>query len=593
MKKRILSLCMVLILALGLLPAAALAADVPFTAAVDGTALTDFSHNTLTWTGLAGSKTVPCYTAAVPTGSSEAKLTFTEAKSLAYYSSTGQYISSVDGEPALCHIVAVTDNNNDGESDLIAVLNSSATDVDYCIRFTGPAAANAKSNCLAAKSDAPTDGTTSAGGLYKLPLKNVFTDSSGHGITYSYSVDKAVNTEHTKIANGTFYFSAQNEGNYTVTLTARCGSAEVSHALNLTVEAANEGITAQYNYNETPASSVTVYVTLSSDGMPLLAQDGETVLSHMAVTVPYFDLALYGLEDYYRYGTDGGKGIYTNDNLIQRPTGLHLYIYLLERYYMGLPEKLCGKGLDSGVLNYYNATDICYMDGSPAYESNGKAALSTSGGPTSIYMVNFWGHDENLMYFRNHCYPYMSPGWGSTSDYILLSDGDTWDVAMFSNWNFYLTGFFSRFDKDEYTVRPGEKLTVNTLRWGTTAEAAGFTPINGDVGMSVALYDSDWKELNVFSYDSMDGNSITITVPEEDGTYYLMAIDPNCGTSDAEIAPATARLVVRPRTLLDVAKDIWDWINGGETGADVSEADQNSDGKLDMKDVSAMLRALR
>ena len=44
----------------------------------------------------------------------------------------------------------------------------------------------------------------------------------------------------------------------------------------------------------------TVYFTLSSDGVPLMGSDG-TVLSHIKVTVPYFDLAEYGLQDFYRY----------------------------------------------------------------------------------------------------------------------------------------------------------------------------------------------------------------------------------------------------------------------------------------------------
>ena len=44
----------------------------------------------------------------------------------------------------------------------------------------------------------------------------------------------------------------------------------------------------------------------------------------------------------------------------------------------------------------------------------------------------------------------MSPGWGSTSDYILLSDGDAIDVAMFTNWGFYHNGYFASFDQDVY-----------------------------------------------------------------------------------------------------------------------------------------------
>ena len=39
-------------------------------------------------------------------------------------------------------------------------------------------------------------------------------------------------------------------------------------------------------------NSVTVYFTLSSDGVPVMGKDG-TVLARHKVTVPYFDLGLY------------------------------------------------------------------------------------------------------------------------------------------------------------------------------------------------------------------------------------------------------------------------------------------------------------
>ena len=47
-------------------------------------------------------------------------------------------------------------------------------------------------------------------------------------------------------------------------------------------------------YNESGQSQVTVTVTLSNDGIPIEGTDG-TALSHLKVTVPYFDLGLYGL----------------------------------------------------------------------------------------------------------------------------------------------------------------------------------------------------------------------------------------------------------------------------------------------------------
>lgn len=401
--------------------------------------------------------------------------------------------------------------------------------------------------CLSVAEDAVSTASVTTGELYELDLTTVFADSEGHDISYSF--ETTVENEHTKISDGVFYFSASDEGTYEVTLTATCDSMEVSHTLTVTVEAASEGIEAQYGYDETNQASVTVYVTLSNDGYPIVAADG-TVMSHLEVTVPYFDLGLYGLEDYYRYGTDGGSGSYTGTTVIQRPTGLHLYIYLLERYYMGLSEEKCCLGT-SGVLEYAEDTGVYFMDGELAYESDGKSALYTSGGATSIYMVNFWGHDENLMYFRNHCYPYMSAGWGATSDYILLSDGDTWDVGMFTNWNFYQSGYFARFDADEYTADAGASVTVSTQKWGTTSAATSFEAVNG---LSVGLYDSKWNLIDELDYTS--GNSITFTAPTTAGTYYLMALDPNAkDTEEAKIAPATAVLTVEGKNVCDECVD--------------------------------------
>ena len=96
-------------------------------------------------------------------------------------------------------------------------------------------------------------------------------------------------------------------------------------------------------YDETNADSVTVNVTISNDGIPLMGKDG-TILANLDVTVPYFDLDDYGLGKYYRYGTEFGWGSYNNDTVIERPTALHAYIYIIERYYMGLPASQCGKG---------------------------------------------------------------------------------------------------------------------------------------------------------------------------------------------------------------------------------------------------------
>ncbi len=155
-----------------------------------------------------------------------------------------------------------------------------------------------------------------------------------------------------------------------------------------------------------------------------------------------------------------------------------------------------------------------------------------------------------LMYYRNHCYPYMSPGWGSTSDYILLSDGDTWDVAMFTNWSFYSSGgAFTCFDKDAYTVRPGTELTVTSKAYGTTFKDGDFYDFEN---LDVYLYSDSWEQLDMLKDAGSGKATFTFTAPKEEGTYYIVGFDPNRkiptddsgGTNYAKIAPATAILTV-------------------------------------------------
>ena len=267
--------------------------------------------------------------------------------------------------------------------------------------------------------------TVTQGGMLKIPLEEVFTDREGHALTYSVVKDDR-NQATTNISGSTYFFTSRTAGEYAPVVAASCGQERAEVTLHITVEPGAEGDPRQYGYDETPAGEVTVYVTVSSDGVPLMGEDG-TLLMGLPVTVRYFDLADYGRQDLYRCATQGGKGGYVGDTVIERPTLLHLYIYLLERYYMGLPAEECGKGT-SGLLDYRTDQPVTNINGEPAYESR-FGALQLTGSSTSIYMKEFWGHDENLMYYRNHMFPLMDTGWGSTCDYILLSDGDTITAA--------------------------------------------------------------------------------------------------------------------------------------------------------------------
>ena len=409
----------------------------------------------------------------------------------------------------------------------------------------------AADSCVSVKADAVTTGEVVAGSLLEIKLADVFEDTDGHTLTYTLT-NAAQFSVQTKVKDGSLYVSEKDPGTYTPKVKATCSDGkELTVTFTITVTEAPHGLDAQYNYDETPAKEVTVYVTISNDGVPIRGRDG-TVLCHKAITVPYFDLGRYNLADYYRYHTENGEGKYIDENIVERPTGLHLYLYLLERYFIGLPEEQCCKGAypRDALASFKLGEDVCYMDETPAYTADSFAALTISGSPTSLYMVNFWGHDENLMYYRNHCFPYMSPGWGSTSDYIVLSDGDTWDVAMFSNWSFYSSGgAFTCFDQDEYSVRPGTQMTVNTQAYGTTFEGSDFYPFSN---LDVFLYNDKWEQIEQYK-EAADGKStFSFTAPTEEGTYYLVGMDPNRtipkddsgGTNYAKIAPATAILNV-------------------------------------------------
>ena len=291
-------------------------------------------------------------------------------------------------------------------------------------------------------------------------------------------------------------------------------------------------------------NSVTVYFTLTSDGVPVRGNDSAgTVLARHKVKVPYFDLGLYGLGNFYRYETDGDFGQYINKVIVKKPTVLHLYIYMLERYYQGLSASECGKGyLDMSLKK--TARDI---NGKTV--SQGKEALYITGGACSLYMANFWGHDENLMYFVDHQYPLMNPGWGSTSDYILLKEGMDVDVAMFSNWGFYHDGSFMYFERDAYTVSANTEQELRVLGGKTSVVTDGsFTPVEPQKGMEVYIWENPdepgtmtGKKKHIETTDS--NGRVYYDFPKA-GTYLVSAEDPNQGGADAAHAIATTVVTV-------------------------------------------------
>lgn len=152
---------------------------------------------------------------------------------------------------------------------------------------------------------------------------------------------------------------------------------------------------------------------------PETGSDRMLLLTEMEI--PYFDISLYGLESYY-YNPD----CYRIVDGVRQPqvagnaeiaygkiTALHAFIYATEVHYLGLDENLAGTG-------------VTYQDGRFA------KYISWTGGVGSIFM-RLWDQGTNLNYYVNYEYPLGVPGWGSTSDQILLHDGDVISAHMITS----------------------------------------------------------------------------------------------------------------------------------------------------------------
>lgn len=297
-------------------------------------------------------------------------------------------------------------------------------------------------------------------------------------------------------------------------------------------------------------SGATVSFTLSNDGIPVIGADEDaTRLSGVTLTVPYFDLALYGMEDFYRYEADSFEngGGYIGYTVLTEPTVLHLYIYALERFYYGVPAGDCGKGADF-LLESYGVTfgarseaEIVDEVGLPV-GTGSEAGLEISGSATSMYCQNFWGHDENLMYFVNHAYPLMAKGWGATADYLLLTDGDVVDVAMFTDYSFYFSGAFAYMEPETAEIKAGEELTLNAYGASTSAGFGGESLPAEPIALCWAVYPDNGGSL---ADGEISDPSETFThVFDEPGEYTVIGYDPSCGSESACIAPAVGHVTV-------------------------------------------------
>lgn len=211
--------------------------------------------------------------------------------------------------------------------------------------------------------------------------------------------------------------------------------------------------------------------------------DSGEVIIDKTLTVPYFDLSLYGLEKYYYnpycYQDEDGnirniqqKG--TPETAYNNITAMHAFIVATEMFYLGYDYKDVGTG-----KSYREMITVTDHKGEQVTVSKFANAISWSQDAGSSFM-DFWDHGTNLNYYINYAYPLAYPGWGSTSDQEVIKNGDVISVHLItgvgSGSNF---GFFTANDTNnkynpgtdvvnEITVDQGEKVKL-TYFWTATS----------------------------------------------------------------------------------------------------------------------------
>lgn len=297
--------------------------------------------------------------------------------------------------------------------------------------------------------------------------------------------------------------------------------------------------------------TATVLFSLSNDDQ-FVTSDSAT-LSNVPIKVTYFDLANYGLEEYYQYDETG--------NVIEQPTMLHLFITALEHYEIGLDEKDIGKG---SLRQYPNL-------------------LTVGGGSGHMYMTKFWNHNENLIYSLNGSYPLQSPGIGATADQLILHDGDFVDVAMFSNTLFYTDNESGMHYFSTDGANPQRAFTITYDTDLTLTYLLAHTKMSGDY---ITKFSPVTSQTTVYYGTSINGSDTKTVTTEngvltlkfsETGTYYLWTQGAKDARGKAVIsAPGCATITVtltQEEINANMVKDVIDLIEAiGEVTEDSGSA---------------------
>lgn len=361
-------------------------------------------------------------------------------------------------------------------------------------------------------------------------------------------------------------------------------------------------------------AKVTVYFSRSHDDAFEVGKGSDVVMALQKITVPYFDLALYGLQDYYfsseTYSGDGeydGTG-HPESNLdpgtaefaYNKVTLMHLFIYATEIYYCGIDEEDAGQG-------YLYKQKLIGTD-----------TFTVSGSVGSSYLNMFWGKDENLNYYVNYKYPLAAPGWGSTSDQILLREGDVITMGHFTDWLFHTDPGsvfnYLKAGSDTVTTTVDQGQNLELTAWLAGADESGnYTTGHTLVTSQPEIYYCKADEVN-------EGDITTWTMAgtaDEKGLLnfdtsslkpgeYIFAMPGQYGVErkeDIVSAPGAIRVTVIKRgdltgdgkiNVMDAAR-LYQAVKGKATLTEfqTAAADMNKDGKLNVMDAAQLYKLLK
>lgn len=221
-----------------------------------------------------------------------------------------------------------------------------------------------------------------------------------------------------------------------------------------------------------PDDAVTVYFTVEGPRGGFATAGGKT-MALQKLTVPYFDLALYGREDLY-YNPDcyagagqSGQKPGTQETADGVVTILHLFIYATEVFREGLDPENAGKG-------YLAEADW------PGFE-----VYTAQAGSGFVY---FWDYTNNITYYLNYEYPLGKVGWGSTCDQIRIRDGDIITVRHDNGTDSY--GTYHHFGNPgliSKEISPGNQLNLTLYKTTKTADysGTGHEPVGAGIQVNV------------------------------------------------------------------------------------------------------------